>query len=129
MIKIYYNQDELDILESCLDMAIIQLEEKKIRFDEIAQHLDRDIKRTLELKNKLKTLSMAKKGSISIFTRYEAYLLIEIICDVLNYYKDQDYPRDTISRIMTAQKPLFDNIINEKSPSIFLARREERKVS
>lgn len=127
--NIYYEPEDLDILESCLDMALLNLEHEKRNFGDIAHDLDRDIDRTLELRNRIRKLRNVETGSFVVFTRYEIYLLVEIICDILNLYKEEDYPLDTIKRIMTAQKPLFENIIHKHGPSLFLYRKEKEKAS
>jgi hypothetical protein len=127
--EIHYEQEELEILEACLDIALIQLEEKKNFFGNIAVDLERDINRAGELKNRIRSLINIEAGRFIVFTRYEIFLLIEIICDVLNYYKEEEYPKDTISRIMVAKKPLFDSIIAKQSPSLFLSRKEKKKAS
>ena len=127
--EIHYEQEELDILEACLDIALIQLEEKKSFFGNIAIDLERDISRATELKSRIRALLTIEAGSFIVFTRYEIYLLIEIVCDVLNYYKEEEYPNDTISRIMTAKKPLYESIISKQSPSMFLSRKEKKKAS
>jgi hypothetical protein len=121
--QIHYNPEELDILGSCLDIALIQLEEKKKYFDYIAVDLDRDISRAYELRHRLKTLGNLEEGNFVVFTRYEIFLLIEIICDVLNYYKEEEYPLDTITRIYLAKKPLSDSILSKQSPSLFLTKK------
>jgi hypothetical protein len=127
--EIQYEQEELDILEACLDIALMQLEEKKKFFGHIALDLERDIIRARELKNRIRALLSLEVGNFIVFTRYEIYLLIEIVCDVLNYYKEEEYPRDTISKIMVAKKPLFDSIIARQSPSLFLSIKEKKKAS
>ncbi len=120
---VHYAQEELDILASCLDIALIQLEEKKKFFDFLAVDLERDIKRAYELRHRLKTLGNLEEGNFVVFTRYEIFLLIEIICDVLNYYKEEDYPLDTLTRIYLAKKPLSDSILSKQSPSLFLTKK------